>query len=57
MNKLCPQPYVGSVNLVESMRSPICVEVDNLLSEIDREEKISVTFDDGHNSGIMYLNK
>ena len=57
MNKLCPQPYVGSVNLVESMRSPICVEVDNLLGEIDREEKISVTFDDGHNSGIMYLNK
>ena len=57
MNKLYPQPYVGSVNLVESMRSPICVEVDNLLGEIDREEKLSATFDDGHNSGIMYLNK
>ena len=57
MNQLCPQPYVGSVNLVESMRSPICVEVDNLLGEIDREEKISVTFDDGHNSGTIYWNK
>lgn len=57
MNKLCPQPYVASVNLVESMRSPICVEVDSLLGEIDREEKLSTTFDDGHNSGIMYLNK
>ena len=57
MNKLYPQSYVGSVNLVESMRSPICVEVDNLLGEIDKEEKLSATFDDGHNSGIMYLNK
>lgn len=34
MDKLSPQPYVGYVNLVKSMRSPICVEVDNLLGEI-----------------------
>ena len=57
MNKLYPQPYVGSVNLVESMRSPICVEVDNLLGEIDKEEKLSATFDDGHNSGTIYWNR
>lgn len=36
VNKLSPQPYVGTVNLVQSMRSPICVEVDNLLGEIDK---------------------
>ena len=35
MDKLCPQPYVGWVNLIDSMRSPICVEVDELLSEVD----------------------
>ena len=36
IDKLTPQPYVGYVNLVQSMRSPICVEVDNLLGEIDK---------------------
>ena len=39
IDKLSPQPYVGVVNLVQSMRSPICVEVDNLLGEIDRPVK------------------
>ena len=36
IDKLTPQSYVGYVNLVQSMRSPICVEVDNLLGEIDK---------------------
>lgn len=35
MDKLANQPYVGFVELKQSMRSPICVEVDDLLSEIE----------------------
>ena len=36
IDKLKQKTYVGYVNLVQSMRSPICVEVDNLLGEIDK---------------------
>lgn len=39
INKLSEQPYVGYVNLIQSMRSPICVELDNLLSEIDKNQE------------------
>lgn len=38
-NKLGNQPYAASVELKQSMRSPICVEVDNLLGEIDRDNQ------------------
>lgn len=38
-NKLENQPYAASVELKQSMRSPICVEVDNLLGEIDRDNQ------------------
>lgn len=34
IEKLQDLPYVGYVELTQSMRSPICVELDNLLSEI-----------------------
>lgn len=34
IEKLQDRPYVGSVELTQSMRSPICVELDELLSEI-----------------------
>ena len=34
IEKLSDREYVGSVELVQSMRSPICVELDELLSEI-----------------------
>lgn len=34
IDKLQELPYVGYVELTKSMRSPICVELDNLLSEI-----------------------
>jgi predicted ribonuclease YlaK len=34
IEKLSDRDYVGSVELVQSMRSPICVELDELLSEI-----------------------
>lgn len=37
MNKLNGLPYVGCVDLKLSMRSPICVEVDELLSEIKED--------------------
>lgn len=32
--KLCTQPYAAEVELIQSMRSPICVEVDKMLNEI-----------------------
>ena len=34
INKLRELPYVGYVELHQSMRSPICVEIDDLLGEI-----------------------
>lgn len=34
INKLKDRPYVGYVELLDSMRSPICTEVDDLLGEI-----------------------
>lgn len=37
MNKLNGLPYVGCVDLKLSMRSPICVEVDELLGEIKED--------------------
>lgn len=46
-NKLENQPYAASVDLKQSMRSPICVEVDNLLGEIDREDEIKLVACDG----------
>lgn len=33
-NKLCNQPYAAEVELIQSMRSPICVEVDKMLNEL-----------------------
>lgn len=38
IDKLIDKPYVGYVELKQSMRSPICVEVDDLLGEIDRTD-------------------
>lgn len=59
INKLTPQPYVGYVNLVQSMRSPICVEVDNLLGEIDKPidntHSFTATWGDGINEGITEI--
>ena len=59
IDKLTPQPYVGYVNLVQSMRSPICVEVDNLLGEIDKPidntRSITATWDDGINEGTTEI--
>lgn len=34
MDKLVGLPYVGCVELTQSMRSPICVEIDDILGEI-----------------------
>ena len=34
IDKLRDQPYVGYIELVESMRSPICTVIDDLLGEI-----------------------
>ena len=34
IDKLKDQPYVGYVELFDSMRSPICTEIDDLLGEI-----------------------
>lgn len=34
IEKLEDRDYVGSIELIKSMRSPICVELDELLSEI-----------------------
>ena len=39
MNCMNGLPYVGVVNLKKSMRSPICVEVDNLLNNLDEDLK------------------
>ena len=51
-----PQRYVGYVNLVQSMRSPICVEVDNLLGEIDKTTRtITATWGDGVNEGTTEI--
>ena len=35
MDKLRDRDYVAYINLVDSMRSPICTEIDDLLSEIE----------------------
>ena len=35
INKLKDCPYVGYVELTKSMRSPICVEIDDLLGELE----------------------
>ena len=34
INTLKDKPYVGYVELVQSMRNPICTEIDDLLNEI-----------------------
>ena len=34
INKLKDQPYVGYIELIDSMRSPICTEIDDMLGEI-----------------------
>ena len=46
-------PYVGFVELTKSMRSDWCVELDNLLGEIDKPVKYTLTFGDGENEGSM----
>lgn len=37
IEKLKDRPYVGYVELIKSMRSPICAEVDDLLGELDED--------------------
>lgn len=53
IDKISDLPYVGFVELTKSMRSDWCVELDNLLGEIDKPVKYTLTFGDGENEGSM----
>lgn len=63
IDKIKDLPYVGYVELTKSMRSPWCVELDNILGEIDRpihkdqpqerEFAYQATWGDGENEGTI----